>query len=130
MSTTSQLDRPSPSPQKTARNDPNLRDGDSAHGNLYEPAADEVALDSDADLEDMTQSEEVVAVLTIVEPGIAGVIGLAPETDFSALTIPEVMERAKNLPSNELDRLIEFEQANRHRKTLVKKLQRLAEHSS
>jgi len=134
MSTTSQLDRPSPSPQKTARNDPNLRDGDSAHGNLYEPAADEVALDSDADLEDMTQNEEVVSVLSIVEPAVVGVIGLAPATgepaiDYSALTIPEVMERAKDFSPDELNRVIDFERANRNRKTLLKKLQRLAERS-
>ena len=130
MSTTSQLDRPSPSPQKSARNDSSLRDGDSAHGNLYEPAADEAALDSDADLEDTTVNEEVVAVLTIVEPGTAGVIGLVPETDYSSLTIPEVMERVKDFPPEELNRVMEFEKANRNRKTLVKKLQLLSERSA
>ena len=99
MSTTSQLDRPS-LPRKRRPETIQPRDGDSAHGNLYEPAADEVALDSDADTQGYDQNEEVVSVLSIVEPAVVGVIGLAPATgepaiDYSALTIPEVMERAK-----------------------------------
>jgi hypothetical protein len=134
MSTTTRIDLPSPSTQRSARNDPDMRDGDSGHGNPYEPAADEVALDSDADLEDETESEEVVDELSVREPTAVGVVGLPsapdlPIADYADLTIPEVMERAGGLSVDELDRLIAFERSHRNRKTLLAKLRRLVDHS-
>jgi len=132
MSTTTRLDLPATHPQRSARNDPAMRDGDSGHGNPYEPAADEVALDTDADLEDTTENEEVVDELTFREPEAVGVIGLPAETNlpvsgYAGLTIPEVMERVKGLSGNELDRVIGFERGHRNRKTLLAKLSRLAQ---
>lgn len=132
MSTITRIDLPSPSRQRSARNDSDLRDGDSGHGNPYEPAADEVALDSDADLEDETENEEVVDELSVREPQDAGVVGLASEpnspiADFGDLTIPEVMERVEGLSADELDRVIAFERAHRNRKTLLAKLRRMAQ---
>ena len=46
--------------QRSARTDPAMRDGDSAHGNPYETAGDEVALDSDSDVGDSSATEEAV----------------------------------------------------------------------
>ena len=43
--------------QRSARTDPAMRDGDSAHGSPYEHAGDEVELDSDTDVGDGPAAE-------------------------------------------------------------------------
>lgn len=118
--------------QRSPRTDPNLRDGDSAHGNTYEPAADDVALASDADLEDVTAPDEVLEQLTGREPENAGVVGRNPEPEmpvvgYGRLTIPEVMERVNGMSADQLERVIAYEAAHRNRKTLLTKLRKLPE---
>jgi hypothetical protein len=132
MSSPTDLDIPPTPRQRSARTDPDLRDGDSAHGNPYEPAADERALDSDADLEDATAADEAREQLTGREPEAAGVVGLETEPEmpvvgYGRLTIPEVMERVNGLSADELERVISYEAAHRNRKTLLAKLRKLAE---
>lgn len=49
-----------PARQRSARNDAAMRDGDGSHGNPYETAGDEVALDSDNDVGDATRGEQSI----------------------------------------------------------------------
>lgn len=50
----------------------------------------------------------------------------APPIDgYDSLTIPQVMERADGMDVGQLNAVLEYEQANRNRKTLVAKLTRL-----
>lgn len=50
-------DTPQPPRQRSARNDAAMRDGDGSHGNPYETAGDEYALDSDNDVGDTTRAD-------------------------------------------------------------------------
>jgi hypothetical protein len=50
---------------------------------------------------------------------------VAPPIDgYDALTVPEVLARAKDLEVGQLNAVLEYERANRNRKTLVAKLAR------
>lgn len=50
----------------------------------------------------------------------------APPIDgYDALTVPQVLEQANGLDAGQLNAVLEYEQANRNRKTLVAKLTRL-----
>lgn len=82
------IDRPSPPPrQRSARNDPAMRDGDSAHGSPYESAGDEMALDSDTDIGDADRRDE-----SITEVMIDNV--LAGETGQQTLSVdPDALDR-------------------------------------
>ncbi|MCI0705340.1 MAG: hypothetical protein L0241_30135 [Planctomycetia bacterium] len=131
-----ELNTPHPQPQRSARNDTDMRDGDSAHGNPYEPAGDEQNVDSDTDisdtmtrdeaLEDMTdaltelESEATPAAAPAFEPGLE-----VPIAEYDELTIPDVLEKANGLSKDELSRVAEYERAHRNRKTLLAKLERL-----
>jgi hypothetical protein len=125
-----ELDTPDPQRQRGARNDPDMRDGDSAHGNPYEPAGDEVAIDSDTDMADTATRDEAAEQLSdagreatappVTEPGPE-----MPIAEYEKLTIPEVLEQANGLSKDELSEVAAYERAHRNRKTLLAKLDRL-----
>jgi len=100
-----------------------MRDGDSGHGNPYEPAADEVALDSDNDVGDTTDEDDAADELadsteprTVEEPPFPG---------YHGMSIPDIFERVNGLSDAELEKVIAYEQAHRNRKTLLIKLGRM-----
>jgi hypothetical protein len=126
-----ELDTPDPQRQRSARNDhSDMRDGDSAHGNPYEPAGDEAALDSDTDTADTTARDEAMEVLSdaerdtatppVTEPGPE-----MPIAEYEKLTIPEVLEQVNGLSKDELSEVAAYERAHRNRKTLLAKLDRM-----
>ncbi len=49
----------------------------------------------------------------------------APFTDYADLKIPEVIVRVEGRPAAEIEKVIRFEEANRNRKTLLARLNRM-----
>jgi hypothetical protein len=54
------------------------------------------------------------------------VVGTPPTDDYLSLTVPQVLERAVGMSAAQLAAVLDFEQANKNRKTLVARLTRLA----
>lgn len=50
----------------------------------------------------------------------------APLAGYESLTVKQINERARELPPAEVTKLLEFEKANRNRKSLVLQLERIA----
>lgn len=140
--------------QRSARNDPAMRDGDSAHGSPYEAAGDEESLDSDSDVGDTAAAAEGLRVTagrntSSVDPdaldrladGHAGPEAEAeyeeeeeteaaadanlPIAGYEGLTVAAVAEQAAGLAADDLRRVLDYELAHRHRKTLVAKLTKM-----
>jgi hypothetical protein len=49
----------------------------------------------------------------------------APIPDYLRLNVPEILEKIRDLPPDQFDRVISFERAHRNRKTLLIKLGRM-----
>ncbi len=118
--------------QRSARNDPAMRDGDSGHGNPYEYAGDEAALDSDSDTGDTVPDDGVTDELLAdeMEEAVAREVGefahpTSAVPDYDRLSIPDVLERVNGLSRDELRLVASYEHAHRNRKTLLAKLERL-----
>ncbi len=140
--------------QRSARNDPAMRDGDSAHGSPYEAAGDEEALDSDTDVGDTGEVAEGLRLVgdrntSTVDPdaldrladGHAGPEAEAeyeeqeeteaaddaglPVADYESLTVAAVIAQADGLAAADLQRVLDYEQAHRNRKPLVAKLTKM-----
>lgn len=60
-----------------------------------------------------------------VKRGRSEPVGRLPMADYLSLTIPQVLERAAGMDAGQIAQVLEFEQANRNRKTLVAKLTRM-----
>jgi hypothetical protein len=143
-----------PPRQRSPRTDPDLRDGDSGHGNPGEPAGDRNALDTDTDIADTNEWQESMPDGGEVErrddfealqtefigqgretghgSGLAErAATVAPDRelpirDYKRLTVPEVVRLAGMLTAPELATVLEYEKTHRNRKTLVAKLTKLA----
>lgn len=123
--------------QRSPRNDPTLLDGDSAHGNLGDPAGDERAVDSDTDTGSLAGTTELEqdefepeAGPARTDPGrgrAAAADRDPPIRGYQRLTVPEVVRRATKLDPSRLAEVLEFERTHRNRRTLVARLSRLAE---
>lgn len=136
-------------PQRTPRNDPTLLNGDSAHGNLGEPAGGEQVVDCDTGTGSLAgtnelRQEETETLDDEFERGeesreaesraverqeatdrLTG--GELPIRDYQWLTVPEVIRQAVELPPTQLAEVLSYESSHRNRKTLVARLRRLAE---
>ena len=92
--------------QRSARTDPAMRDGDSAHGSPYESAGDEVALDSDTDVGDADRPDESLTENTIdnVLKGKTGreTLSVAPEA-FERMADPHAGPEAEAEADEEED---------------------------
>jgi hypothetical protein len=134
--------------QRSPRNDPTLLDGDSAHGNLGDPAGDERAVDSDTDTGSLAGANELRQEETETfdefergeDPPKGGseagdrqqasgqsTGGEPPIRGYQRLTVPEVVRRATKLDPSRLAEVLEFERTHRNRRTLVARLSRLAD---
>jgi hypothetical protein len=170
-----------PHRQRSARNDPAMRDGDSGHGNPGEPAGDLFAVDSDTDVGDTEEldrgideepelsgatpeamrefrelQEEVAAndrysddaavdatILSqereaigdkkedegdVAQPTTAaGAEAALPLADYGSLTVKDILDRVREMSPTDVSAILEFERANRDRKTLVTGLERQLE---
>ncbi|QEL15017.1 hypothetical protein [Limnoglobus roseus] len=177
-----------PPRQRSARNDPSMRDGDSGHGNPGDSAGDLFEVDSDTDIGDSNEFEPQVdedeglsgvnretlrefrelreevadnnlysedeavdaTILSqerealgdtreddggVVQPTLSAdhppqaepaAKVSAPLEGYESLTVKAITERARDMQPNEVAKLLEFEKANRNRKTLVTQLERIA----
>jgi hypothetical protein len=125
-----------------------MRDGDSAHGNPGEPAGDRNALDSDTDVGDTNNApastgperEEGFEELREEFEGEGRPSGRGEEAErpaerasdrglpirnYNRLTVPEIIRQTQKLHLPELKAILEFERANRRRKTLIAELARV-----
>lgn len=58
-------------------------------------------------------------------PDVTSVASFPPIDGYDALTVPQVLESAEGMEVRQLNAILEYERANRNRKTLVAKLTRL-----
>jgi hypothetical protein len=122
--------------------DADIAAADEDDANEVDEADDRGAELDDADLETAAVGEGTTAeaevdrqmAVTSVPPaeparpakrGRTEPVGRPPMEDYLTLTVPQVLERAAGLDAGEVARVLEFEQANRNRKTLVAKLSKL-----
>lgn len=104
---------------------------------------DEAAADEDAE-EELAADPDAVAAATTLEEELdrqmdrtstdpedpahhppPSHLAAPPIDGYDALTVPQVIERADGLDAGQLNAVLEYEQANRNRKTLVAKLTKL-----
>lgn len=142
-----QLNGENPEQHRSVRNDPDMRDGDSAHGNPGEPADDRNAVGSDPDVggtsspaeSDIERDEEFEGLRLEFQGGRAFEDGAASEEakpaqvsdrdlpirHYQRLTVPEIIRQVQKLDLGQLKRILEFERTHRKRKTLIAELVRI-----
>lgn len=90
-----------------------------AEGDARGPEPDETTLE--VELNRQAQREPTAPAKRPAQ----GLVGRLPTEDYLSLTIPNVLERVRGMNAAQLAVVLEFERANKNRKTLVAKLERM-----
>jgi hypothetical protein len=114
-----------PPRQRSARNDPTMRDGDSGHGNASEEMTSDFSTDADVgdavgdDAMDAPEEMDSGPGPSPTRPAAEGANDEPPFNDYDGLTVPVIRQRINHMSPDDVRRVAAYERTHRGRKTLL-----------